>query len=73
MAGNRVEYVDDRLVQYTTDTLPGSSGAPVFDWQWRLVALHHSGGDLREPETGEEHFRNEGILLRAILAAVDVP
>ena len=26
MAGNQVAYVDARLIQYTTDTLPGSSG-----------------------------------------------
>lgn len=73
MSGNIVEYVDDRVVQYTTDTLPGSSGAPVFDWQWRLIALHHGGGDLPEPRTGEKHFRNEGTLLKAILSVLDLP
>lgn len=31
------------FVQYRTDTNPGSSGSPVFDSQWRMVALHHSG------------------------------
>ncbi len=71
LAGNQVEYVDERVVQYTTDTLPGSSGSPVFDWEWRVVALHHSGGDIPEPRTGRKHFRNEGILLRAILAVAD--
>jgi V8-like Glu-specific endopeptidase len=70
MAGNEVAYVDDRIVQYTTDTLPGSSGAPVFDWQWRLVALHHKGGDLVEPATGAMYFRNEGIRLTPIISAL---
>jgi V8-like Glu-specific endopeptidase len=73
MAGNEVAYIDDRLVQYTTDTLPGSSGSPVLDWQWRLVALHHAGGDLVEPATGNTYFRNEGIRLSAIRAQLDLP
>ena len=30
-------------VTYTTNTLPGSSGAPVFTLGWELVALHHFG------------------------------
>lgn len=28
---------------YTADTLAGSSGAPVFNNDWYVVALHHSG------------------------------
>jgi endonuclease G len=39
-----------RFVHYTTDTQPGASGAPCFDDQWRLVALHHSG----VPDTDKE-------------------
>ena len=34
---------DQRRVHYRTPTEPGSSGSPVFDDQWRLVALHHAG------------------------------
>lgn len=37
-----VGKVDDFL-QYRTDTAPGSSGAPVFNDQWQVVALHHAG------------------------------
>jgi hypothetical protein len=32
-----------------------------------LVALHHSGGWLPEPNSSSTHFRNEGILLSAII------
>jgi hypothetical protein len=32
-----------RRVRYRTNTEPGSSGSPVFDQNWNLVALHHSG------------------------------
>lgn len=28
---------------YETDTAQGSSGAPVFNDQWQVIALHHSG------------------------------
>lgn len=33
----------DLFLQYTTDTLPGSSGSPVFNKDWEVVGLHHSG------------------------------
>lgn len=31
------------FIIYETDTAPGSSGSPVLNDQWELVALHHSG------------------------------
>jgi endonuclease G, mitochondrial len=34
---------NDAFLSYTTDTLPGSSGSPAFNYDWELVALHHSG------------------------------
>jgi endonuclease G, mitochondrial len=33
----------DLFLEYTTDTLPGSSGSPAFNKDWELVAVHHSG------------------------------
>ena len=33
----------DLFLQYTTDTLPGSSGSPAFNQDWEVVGLHHSG------------------------------
>ena len=32
--------VDDQTIHYAADTNPGSSGAPVFNKKWQLVALH---------------------------------
>ena len=64
---NTVAYVGDGRVQYLTDTLPGSSGSPVFDDQWRVVALHHSGGMLREPGTKSSFYRNEGIAVTTVI------
>jgi Trypsin-like peptidase domain/Effector-associated domain 1 len=64
---NVVTYGDNSRVQYLTDTLPGSSGSPVFNSQWQVVALHHSGGWLTEPGTKQVLFRNEGIAIGALM------
>jgi hypothetical protein len=71
---NVITYVDPakRVLQYLTDTEPGSSGSPVFDTRWNVIALHHSGGWLREPGTGPKQtfYRNEGIHINAVLAGL---
>jgi endonuclease G len=36
------------VLWYSTDTLPGSSGSPVFSNDWYVVALHHSGVPQRD-------------------------
>jgi endonuclease G len=33
----------DQYAYYEADTEPGSSGSPVFNDQWEVIALHHSG------------------------------
>ncbi|MFC9961926.1 trypsin-like peptidase domain-containing protein [Streptomyces nigra] len=68
MQNNFVHYADGQVVQYTTSTLPGSSGSPVIDDGLHVVALHHAGGDLVEPGSGNIYLRNEGISMKAILA-----
>lgn len=65
---NEVAYFGDVYLQYLTDTLPGSSGSPVFLDDWTLVGLHHSGGWIPEPASASTHFRNEGIRMSAIYA-----
>jgi endonuclease G len=40
---NKLLKRGDDVLLYSTDTLPGSSGAPVFNNSWQVVALHHSG------------------------------
>lgn len=67
---NLVEYVDENVIQYITSTLPGSSGSPVFNDGWEIVAIHHAGGKIQEPNTQRVFFRNEGILLKAILQQI---
>ena len=71
MNDNQVKYMDETVVQYITDTLPGASGSPVFNDNWQVAALHHSGGNIPEPSTNSIHFRNEGIRIGAIIG--DMP
>ena len=40
---NQILDFFDAFLHYRTDTAPGSSGSPVFNDQWEIVALHHSG------------------------------
>lgn len=58
---NRVERIRDTVIRYRTDTEPGSSGSPVFNNEWELVALHHAG--VRRGSSAE----NEGIRISSIV------
>ncbi|WP_067464370.1 S1 family peptidase [Nocardia amamiensis] len=40
---NQLDLQLDHFLHYSTDTEPGNSGSPVFNDQWEVVALHHSG------------------------------
>jgi V8-like Glu-specific endopeptidase len=57
---------EDRL-QYLTDTLPGSSGSPVFNSKWDIVSLHHSGKKTKIFNTGSQGIVNEGININKII------
>jgi hypothetical protein len=70
---NVVVFAGANRIQYLTDTEPGSSGSPVFDRDWNVVALHHSGGWLPEPgagDTNQEYYRNEGISIDAVITGL---
>lgn len=47
---------------YKTSTEPGSSGSPCFDYEWSLVALHHSG----DPNMFRPATYNEGVPINMI-------
>ncbi|MFI9421365.1 trypsin-like peptidase domain-containing protein [Streptomyces werraensis] len=65
---NALQVRLDDFIHYRTDTEPGNSGSPVFNDQWEVVALHHSGvprtdgqgrllrrdGKVWEPGDGED-------------------
>jgi endonuclease I/V8-like Glu-specific endopeptidase len=47
---NRLVDRLENFLHYETDTAPGSSGSPVFNDQWEVVALHHSGVPRKDQE-----------------------
>jgi Trypsin-like peptidase domain len=55
--GSAVSLGDGR-VSHSLDTAPGSSGAPIFDEAWEVVAVH-SGGDAHDPrhKLGSDRIR----------------
>jgi endonuclease G len=69
IAANQVVNIFEQRIHYTTDTMPGSSGSPVFDDHWKVIAIHHAGGDLTASERGDRIFANEGIAIFDIAAA----
>ena len=64
----------DRL-RYLTDTEPGSSGSPVFDDGWRVLALHHAAVPVpKEIYRGEViKYNNQGVCIAAILKGLPAP
>ena len=66
VTANQVVGLWEYRLQYSTDTMPGSSGSPVFNDLWQVIAIHHAGGDLQANDQGERRFVNEGILMSAI-------
>lgn len=70
---SRVVRLDSVVVHYCCDTEPGSSGSPVFNNLWRLVALHHASVESKAPGArraagmpGTVQYLNEGIRISAI-------
>ncbi|MGH3997661.1 MAG: trypsin-like serine peptidase, partial [Pseudonocardiaceae bacterium] len=61
---------DSTVVHYRSPTEGGSSGSPVFDHEWKLIALHHAGGfdTPRLNNHGGTYAANEAIALHAIIA-----
>jgi endonuclease G len=61
----------DQFIHYSTDTEPGSSGSPVFNDQWQVVAIHHKAVPAPvEPGARQAKkvrwIANEGVRISAI-------
>jgi hypothetical protein len=67
---NLISAADATTIRYYTDTDKGSSGAPVCDDQWQVVALHR--GSIYTPGVTflgkNEAYVNFGSQIQAILA-----
>lgn len=72
---NRILARTTTTLIYGTDTLRGSSGSPVFNDDWEVIALHHWGTPYRAivdnppdklPENG-----NEGVRISSIIDHLD--
>jgi len=61
---NQVKDVRDKYIQYITDTDYGTSGSPVLDDWFHVVALHNQR--VRDPDT-DRWYRNQGYRVEAIL------
>ena len=61
---NAIVHVDATRIYYVTDTEHGSSGSPVFNDDWRVIALHRAGieDDAHHPVKNA----NQGVPLTAI-------
>ena len=62
----------NQFLFYETDTEPGSSGSPIFNLDWKVIALHHAGRTLAEGgiqinAAGDRAEANRGILFSHIL------
>jgi CheY-like chemotaxis protein len=64
---NWITYVaaDGCRMQYLTNTDSGSSGAPVCDENWNVIALHHSKAPLPPSPLTANIRGNEGIPITA--------
>jgi endonuclease G len=79
---NQIVDLLENFLHYETDTAPGSSGSPVFNDQWEVVCLHHSGvpamrdgkyltvdDRIWTPDMGEQRIKwiaNEGVRVSRI-------
>lgn len=64
LQNNIIKHIYKDRIRYTTDTEPGSSGSPVFNFNWDLIGLHHAAGD----EVDGKYVDNEGIKINSIIA-----
>lgn len=74
MQDNFILDCDDRVVHYRTPTEAGSSGSPVFNRLWQLIAIHYAGGNEMHQLHGHAgtYAANEGIridFIRSTIAA----
>ena len=66
---NKIIDIFDDYIHYSTDTMPGSSGSPVYNDDWIVISLHHAG--VPNPKNQAEFIANEGIRISSIIRFVE--
>ncbi|WP_447602254.1 trypsin-like peptidase domain-containing protein [Nitrospira sp. Nam80] len=67
LGDNRLVDQNKQYLQYRAPTVEGSSGSPVFNSNWELVAVHHRGGySLKRLSSEGTHEANQGSSVFAI-------
>jgi hypothetical protein len=61
---NKLLKFDGDVLWYATDTVGGSSGSPVFNRFWQVVALHHRG--VPKKDSKGRWLRRDGRVCRGI-------
>jgi V8-like Glu-specific endopeptidase len=68
---NNITSISGDKVFYLADTDEGSSGSPVFNQDWKVIALHSRGGDEKDESIkvsleGTLKTPNQGFLITSI-------
>jgi len=80
LTANEVISTYQQHLFYKADTLPGASGSPVFNQNWKVIALHHAGsikdeqghGGLVIDAAGTTVSANRGILIEHVLESIQL-
>ena len=67
LRGNKITEVFENAIEYTSDTEPGSSGSPVFDNDWELIALHSQAGSQ---DSAGNWISNKGFRIDKIVQRI---
>lgn len=70
LSHNVVRAVNADVVQYWTETRAGSSGSPVFNHEWEIVALHHRWVGL--PAKNPTEYRNQGVRIEQVRKGLSI-
>ena len=67
MRDNSLVFDDANTIEYLTNTDYGSSGAPVFNDNWNVIALHSQR--VKDPNS-DAWYRNRGTKIEAIVRII---
>jgi len=66
---NKFKKILPTTLWYESDTAPGSSGSPVFNDQWQVVALHHMG--VADKNDNGDYIDKHGKIIPVIDNQID--